>query len=154
MLNIWHKEVPREVPAPFKEYVQRMRQMKSREVVIKESVRLVNKHLVARRAATYFRFPLIFRTDIEKMWSKGGFVHCNILNYYVRCFLVWSDHFRNENIKNYWTAVWFFSPHQYLVVRGLGKKKRFDLDPWAYQFGVPLGKHAWGFNQCVRNINE
>lgn len=96
------------------------------------------------RILTFLRLDRFFITEMETLWRKRGFLHCNQMNYLMRTLLVASGKFAPEAIEACWTQIWFFSPHQYLVI-ALESGERVEIDLWGRVYGIPLGSHAHGF---------
>lgn len=97
------------------------------------------------RILTFLRLDRFFITDIDTLWQKSGFLHCNHMNYLLRIILVMSGKFAPEAIEAHWTQIWIFSPHQYLVIT-LESGEEVEIDLWGKVYGVPFGSHAHGFH--------
>lgn len=96
------------------------------------------------RTLTFLRFDRLCITNIEKLWSIRGFLHCHQMNYLLRTLLLASEQFQPEDIEARWTGVWFISPHQYLIIT-LRNGQKIEVDLWAKVYSIPFGAHAHGF---------
>ncbi len=97
------------------------------------------------RLKTYLNFFQIFIFDITKLWNRTGFIHCHNANYLMRILLVKSGFFKNSDIQNKWTLVWYFSPHQYLQIK-LNNGSTINIDIWGSAYGVKFGNYAHGIH--------
>jgi len=87
----------------------------------------------------------LFISDVDKIWAKKGFLHCNVLNYLMRILLIKSGLFNEKDIKLKWTLVWYVSPHQYLEIK-INPNEIINVDLWANAYGVCFGDYAHGFH--------
>jgi len=97
----------------------------------------------ATRGEVVYKFHLIFRDDIEKIWDAPGFAHCTTTNFVLNVLLANSKFFKADDIKVK-HQFFNFTPHQYLVVKIGGKWT--DADPAGAGIrGKGLGYHAKWF---------
>lgn len=95
------------------------------------------------RILTFLRLDRFFVVDVDTLWQKKGFLHCNHMNYLLRTLLVASGKFTLEAFEARWTQIWLFSPHQYVVIT-LENDKQVEVDLWGRVYGIPFGNHAHG----------
>ena len=125
--------------------VDKLKKSKNKEDCLKRVYDILSKKYVGDRLKTYTRLFDLIVSDINKLWSKKGFMHCTNINYLMRILLVNSGLFKDEDIKSKWTLIWYFSPHQYLKVR-LSQNKFVNVDVWGKVYRIKFGDYAHGFN--------
>lgn len=96
------------------------------------------------RSLTFLRLDRLFIRDIATLWKIRGFLHCHHINYLLRTLLMASGRFSAHDLVTNWTQVWFFSPHEYLVVH-LKNGEAVNVDLWAKVYGITFGHYAHGF---------
>lgn len=89
----------------------------------------------------------LFAKSWQDLWNRTEFLHCTNQNYLLALILVKSGHFKQVDIRRKWALIWLFSPHQYLSVKTNGRW--VDVDCWGFDYSVPFGSHASGFNTSI-----
>ena len=131
--------VPREVD----EVVKRLeRRSKTPHDYIRECADHILSDKHCARIKAFFIFPRALERNLSVLFKRRGFLHCNHLNQLMRVMLARSKFFSDDDIRIRTVFLNFFV-HQYLQVRVAGQW--YDVDLGADHFGIPLGKHAWGF---------
>lgn len=139
------KEIPSKLPRGMENLIEKLKKSKNKKECVKAAYNYLSKKYRGHRVYTYLRIYELFTLDLNKMWHKKGFLHCNNINYLMRILLIKSGFFSDKDIELKWTLVWFFSPHQYLKVR-LNNKEYINIDLWAKAYGIRLGDYLRGFN--------
>jgi hypothetical protein len=116
----------------------------SQEEALRYAYETLARKYRGSRIFTVLRLDRFLVTRVETLWKKSGFLHCNHMNYLLRTLLVRSRQFAPGDIEARWTRIWFFSPHQYLVIR-LKNRETILVDLWGKVFGIPFGEYAHGF---------
>ncbi|EKD29428.1 MAG: hypothetical protein ACD_78C00417G0006 [uncultured bacterium (gcode 4)] len=137
-------QVPDALPRDMQAVVDGLKKSKNQEECLKKTYDILNTKYRGYRVKTYTRLFELFITDIIKLWSRNGFLHCTNINYVMRILLLKSGRFQESDIRLKWTLIWYVSPHQYLQVRVNGKW--IDVDIWAHAYGIQFGDHAHGFH--------
>lgn len=147
-LDPWFK---RPSSIPFDQLSEEMRNLAeeigsqpSQEAVLRCAYDALSKKYRGYRLLTLLRLDRLFITRVDTLWQKNGFLHCNHMNYLLRTLLVASGKFMPEAIESKWTQIWFFSPHQYLVITLEGGEE-VEVDLWGRAYGISFGSHAHGF---------
>ena len=148
MLHLFHWPVPDALPAELQAVCTELRAAKTQEECLRRAYDIVSRRFRASRAHTYILLHKILRKNVDRLWKQRGFLHCTHLNQFVKILLVYSGWFAPGDIRARWTLVSGVSPHQYLRVR-MKDGRHMDVDVWGRTYGVPLGKHARGFNTTV-----
>ena len=143
------RPIPAELPPEMNEVTSELRKTVTKEECLWEAVRILSERYRGYRFRTYTRVFDLWTSDPERLWAKQGFLHCTNVNYLCRILLVGSGHFRDGEIEQRWTAVYWISPHQYLRVR-LDEGRWVEVDLWGLHYGIPLGGHARGFNLSLK----
>lgn len=144
--NFFKKQpIPEKLPTEMEKIIQVLKATTSQEGCL----RLAHETLISKyygsRLKTYGRIYEIFETDVERLWSKSGFLHCHVLNYLLRILLIKSGWFSDDDIKLKYSLVWYISPHQYLQIK-TKENKVINVDIWSYIYGNKLGDYARGFH--------
>lgn len=132
------------LPQSLQQAIDRVREQSDQEAALRYAYEILGAQYRGYRIWTFLRLDSLLMHDARKFWERRGFLHCHHLNYLLRILLVLSGHFENQDIRGYWTQIWFFSPHQYLIVTfrdGHG----VEVDLWGRVYGILLGAHAHGF---------
>ena len=129
----------------FEEAVKQLKKSTSKEQCLRKAYDIMSKKYRGYRVKTYTRIWRLFRWNIDILWKRQGFLHCNQMNYLLKELLVQSGLFTNEDIIFKWTTVWFFSPHQYVKVR-IDKETSVNIDLWGKAYGITFGDYAHGFH--------
>ena len=95
-----------------------------------------------------YKFSRLFRKDILEITNSKWYLHCTTMNFLLRIMAVKSGLFKDEDIILKLTNSWYIFPHQYLKIR-ISDKKRINLDPWSYQFGINYGKY-WSWFDSIK----
>jgi hypothetical protein len=132
--------LPQNVPVDMVSAIQSLESRStSAEEYLKNAYDLVTSHWHASRLGTIFYAPKAFRTNLENIWRRPGFAHCNTQNYLLFVLLIGSKFFKEEDIKPQHIFFNFFI-HQYLKVR-VGDK-HINVDPAGASIrGKPFGTH-------------
>lgn len=133
-----------DLPEEMKLLVSEISQIEDQRAAIEYAYEALAKKYQGSRIFTFLRLDRFFITDIEALWKKNGFLHCNHMNYLLRTILVASKKCTNDDIESLWTQIWFFSPHQYLSIH-LKNGDVLKVDLWGKVYGVPFGEYAHGF---------
>ncbi|MFZ3032364.1 MAG: hypothetical protein WA082_05030 [Candidatus Moraniibacteriota bacterium] len=133
-----------QLPEEMKSLAREIGNQLSQEAALRYAYDVLLRRYHGYRMLTFLRLDRFLITDIDTLWQKQGFLHCNQTSYLLRTFLVASGKFVPEAIESKWTQIWFFSPHQYLVITLEGGKE-VEVDLWGRAYGIPFGSHAHGF---------
>ena len=140
----FHKHYPPEkIPDEMREVIKKLElESPDQMAYLKASFNFMRSRWHSERLRTIIRFPLIFRTDIGKIWKSPGYAHCTTINFILFSLLVKSKFFKEDDVKFKET---FFNMvlHQYLQVR-VGDKW-IDSDASVTYLRLPLGKRAYFF---------
>ena len=137
--------IPDELPTEMELIIEELRKCSSQRECMQKAYDVLTKRYRGCRIETYTLLWHIFIEDITNLWNRTGFLHCHNMNFLMRVFLVKSGHFRNEDIENRWTLVWYKSPHQYLRIT-LEDGTQTYIDIWGHDHGIKLGDYAHGFH--------
>lgn len=132
-----------QLPDEMKSLAREIGNQPNQEMALRSAYEALLKKYRGYRLATLLRLDRFLITDMDMLWQKQGFLHCNQMNYLLRTLLVASGKFTGEDIEARWTQIWLFSPHQYLVVT-LESGQTIEVDLWGVAYGIPLGTHAHG----------
>ena len=144
--NIFAKaKIPDKLPKEMGDLIKELKKSKTKKDCMKKAYLFLSKKYRGYRIYTYLRFFDLFVSDINNIWAKNGFLHCNTLNYLMRILLIKSELFDEEDIKLKWTLVWYISPHQYLNIK-IGQNEFINIDLWGNAYGINFGDYAHGFN--------
>jgi hypothetical protein len=145
-LNLLTKSpLPNNPPKVLIPVIKKLKESRSKEECLKAAYKILTSKYHGHRYLTYLRLFDLFEDDIEVIWSKSGFLHCTILDYLLRLFLVKSGFYKDSEIKHHWTMIWYISPHQFTEVK-LSKKKSIFVDIWGKNNGIKYGDYAHGFH--------
>ena len=139
------RKIPEKLPEDMQGVVKELKKSKNLEDCLKKAYDTLSEKYRGYRIKTYTRIYELFSKDVNKLWNKKGFMHCTNINYLMRILLVKSGFFKDKDIEQKWTFIWFFSPHQYLRVK-LDKNKFVNVDVWAKPYGIKFGDYAHGFH--------
>ena len=140
------------IPKDMQVAVDQVKRASSKSDALQTAYDILSKRYKGQRIKTYTRIFSLLHNDINTLWNKQGFLHCNHINTLLIELLVLSGHFEREDIQRKWTLVWYTSPHQYVLVC-LDLNTRIDVDIWGKNYGIPFSKHAYGFNTTLTAIN-
>lgn len=138
-------KMPKDLPKKMQEIINELKQLSSQEQCLQKSYEVMTNRYRGYRFRTYTRLFQVFTFNIQKLWSRTGFIHCHNANYLMRILLVKSGFFNNNDIKNKWTLIWYISPHQYLQVK-LHNNRYVNIDIWGAVYGVKFNDYAHGFH--------
>jgi hypothetical protein len=113
------------------------------EDAMQTALEIIAGRYQSKRFETYFYFHKMYEKDPNVLWDRRGFMHCTHQNYLFRVLLIKSGWLTEADIKLGFSLVWNVSPHQFLKVSlppGL-----VAVDPWNFQYGIPMGEYATGF---------
>lgn len=138
--NITQHQLPKRVSKDIQTAINQVKATKSKDAAVKKAYSLIHKQFRGGKVETYSKLFYLFKTDINRIWKEGDFVHCTTMNYFLRILLVKSGKFKDAEITNHWTLSMWFSPHQFIRI------SNYDVDMWGSYYNVPFGKHAVGFS--------
>jgi len=124
--------------------ITQVSQAKSQLQAIEIASQMMRHRFKGLNFRTYFYWWRAWQINPNKLWSRTGFMHCHHQNFLLRLLLVKSGWFNNKDISFGYSAVWYVSPHQYLIVK-LQNKTNLALDPWHISRGARPGEYAAGF---------
>ncbi len=148
MFHLFHWPVPDSLPQEVQVVCDQLHSAKTQEECLHRAYEIVSRRFRANRAHTYILLFKILRKNVHRLWKQRGFLHCTHLNQFLKILLVKSGWFESGDVHVRWTVVSGISPHQYLCVR-MKDGRHTDIDVWGRTYGVPLGKHARGFNTTM-----
>ena len=125
--------------------IQNLKQASDKEVCLRRAYDVLTAKYRGYRLKTYTNLSDLFVRDPRKLWERSGFLHCTKLNQLMKFLLVQSGQFTSEDIQIKWTAVWYVSPHQYLMV-DVGNNRFINVDLWGKAYGIFFGDYARGFH--------
>ncbi|MDP2838173.1 MAG: hypothetical protein Q8O53_02750 [Candidatus Moranbacteria bacterium] len=131
------------LPEEMKLLVGKIAVIENQKEALEYAYEVLAKKYRGYRLLIFLRLDRFFITDIGTLWKKNGFLHCNHMNYLLRMLLVASGQFAAEDIEAHWTQIWFFSPHQYLIIH-LHGGEAIEVDLWGKVYGIPFETHAHG----------
>ena len=137
--------MPENLSEEMQKIINEIKQLPSQEQCLRKAYEIMINKYRGYRFNTYTRLFQIFTFNIQKLWSKSGFIHCHNANYLIRILLVKSGFFSNNDINNKWTLIWYISPHQYLRVK-LDNGQHINIDIWGVAYGIKFGDYAHGFH--------
>ena len=87
--NLFTKErIPDKLPKELEVFVKELRKSKTKKECIKKAYIFLLDRYRGQRVYTYLKFFNLFISDVDKIWAKKGFLHCNVLNYLMRILLI------------------------------------------------------------------
>jgi len=86
----------------------------------------------------------LFIMDADKLWGMNGPLHCTNFCYLLRTLLVKSEIFKEEEVKQKLSWVYYYWPHQYLKIKLGGEV--VNIDAWGKKRGIRFGDYAKGFH--------
>ena len=140
--------IPEKLPKGMEAAIQKLKKSKNKQDCLNKAYKILTSKYRGCKLYTFLCFYNLFITDLNKLWSRKGCMHCTTLGYLLRILLVRSGWFRDEDIMLKWTLLYYITPHQYLRIN-LGKKV-IDVDVWAAAYGIELGDHAQGLHFLTR----
>ncbi len=144
-LDLFSKtKIPDMLPDEMQEVVDEIKNFSNKKDCLKKVYEILIVKYRGYRMKTYLKLFDIFERDINILWNKNGFLHCNNINYVMRTLLVKSNFFKEKDIRLKWTQVWYISPHQYIQVKI--DDKWVNVDIWSKIYGIEFGDYAHGFN--------
>lgn len=138
-------KISEKLPEGMQRVVDELKKTPNQEQCLRRAYEIMTSRYRGQKLGTYTKLPRIFSFDIQKLWDSIGFIHCHNANYLMRILLVKSGFFKNEDIKNKWTLVYYVSIHQYLRVK-LNNGRHFNIDIWGAVYGIKFGDYAHGFH--------
>ena len=140
ILNIFLYGLPKSVPKEMQRAIDKLKRTRNKQDCLNNAYKLLTTRFQGQMMYFLTHFPSLFLTNMDTIWNRTKTLNCNVMNYLMRVLLVGSGKFSNEEIKNKWTMVKGFSPHQYLQVK-IGRKT-VNIDIWGGTRGKPLGTYA------------
>lgn len=123
--------------------IEILKKSENKEDCLRKAYNILTKRFYGSRLKTITKIHYLFFSDLEKMWQKGGFLHCTKHNQLLKMLLLKSGFFKKEDIKLKWTTTWIISPHQYSRIR-INDHKYINIDIWGYNRGIKFGDYAHG----------
>ena len=146
LLNFFTKlPIPNKIPDAMQKIAEELSRCVDKEDCLKRAHQIMTRKFRGYRFRTCTKIHLAFETDLKKLWSRDGFLHCHTMNYLLRVLLVKSGWFDDLDIQFGYSLVWYVSPHQYLRVR-IGENKYINMDVWNHHYGKKFGDYAHGFH--------
>lgn len=143
--NLFKKaKLPDDVPFSLQKQILIVANTSSKEEALEVAYKIIIDRYRGNRIQTWLNIKKGVQKDIHTIWAQKGFYQCTTQNYLLRLLLVKSKHFKDEEIEQKLSFIWYFSLHQYLKVKISDKKYTF-VDPWSNVYGVPFGQYAHGF---------
>jgi hypothetical protein len=136
--------LPKKLPKAIQETVNDLKKSKNKEECLKKAYNLLTKKYKGYKILTYLKFHQAFTTNINILWLRSGFLHCNQMNYLLRLLLVKSGLFTEEDIIHKYSFVYYTSPHQYLKIN-ISSNGYVNVDVWGEANNVKFGDYASGF---------
>jgi hypothetical protein len=144
--NLFSKaKIPSKLPKGMESLILKLKKSKNKKDCLNKAYDFLSDKYKGDRIKTYSRFFDLFVSDIDNVWAKSGFLHCNKINYLMRILLVKSGFFKDEDIELRFSNIGYISPHQYLRVKIEGEEF-VSVDLWSRSYGIKLGDYACGFH--------
>lgn len=128
----------------FHGVIEQLKKTDNQEECMQQAYEILAKKYHGERFKTISRFWLLFERNIDRLWSRSGFLHCTSLNLLLRKLLLESGKFSPDDVRFRWTLLWGVSPHQYVKIRV--NEQWVNVDLWAAFLGIGLGDYAHGFH--------
>lgn len=142
-MGFWKERVPKMVPRSLDAKIRGLKmKSKSPEKFVRASYDLLRKKYHGSHALTFLRPDIVFSRNLEKMWSRSGYLSCNQVNWILYIMLVRSGFFSEGDVRFRCTITPRLMIHQYAEVR-LGSKW-IPVDVWASRYNRSFGEH-FGF---------
>lgn len=139
------RQLPQQLPEEIKLIIEEVKKAQSKEEALKLSYDLLSEKYRGSRWGTYLNVHKLFRADIGKICANPGVYQCTTLNYLMRLVFVGSGFFKDPDIEQRKSLVWFVSPHQYLRVK-ISDKRYINVDLWGARYGINFGDYARGLH--------
>ncbi len=146
-------DMPQAYPAELAAIINEFQRYKTRREVLDAAYDLLTTKYRGYRLKTVYRLHELIDNDITNMWERSGFIHCNKMNYLLGVLLLGSNKFTGDDIEFKWTAIFYFSPHQYVKVR-VGENEWVNVDVWGNAYGIPLGSYGHGLRSGTITSSE
>lgn len=154
-LSLRRTKIPNSIPEGMLKAINNIKKKsKTKRAFLKNSYDFLGKRYYGSFEKTWTHFSQIFMKNVEKIWNKKGFLHCEHQNMLLRIFLIKSRLFSEEDIRIH--DMWFtFSIHQYLEINVAEKGKQpewLPVDPWSKNPGLKFGKRPpvlWRFRKNI-----
>ncbi len=109
--------IPDKLPDEMWKTINRIKKSSGKQECLKNVYEILIAKYRGYRVKTFLKIYDIFQHNIDVLWNKNGFLHCNNINYIMRVLLVKSNFFTEEDIRLKWTHTWYTTPHQYVQVK-------------------------------------
>ena len=120
------------------------KQSKNKKEFLEKSYDYLSKKYFGKNREM-FKDLTCFYQNIDSVWSKKGFMPCNIQNQILIIFLIKSGFFKKQDIRKI-HIFYQWSVHQYLEVKI--NNKWIHVDIWkAGYYGVKIGERPKGMKQ-------
>ncbi|MBU0760510.1 MAG: hypothetical protein KJ718_06225 [Nanoarchaeota archaeon] len=148
--NLWLYKTKKTITSKkLKEKIKELGKIKNKNLFVKSTFLYVAKRYSAATGPINFlvNLPKLFQNDPNKITEKNGFAYCHVQDLIIKTILIGSKRFKEKDIKE--KITFSAAIHQHLEVNIDGKK--INLDPWAYDLGVPYGKYLT-ISTSLRNL--
>ena len=146
-------KIPESLPEGMTVVISDLKNLTNKEECLKQAYDILSEKYRGYRIETYLKLFNLFESNLNKIWNRSGFLHCNTLNYLLRILLIKSGFFSEEDIKLKWTLVYYISPHQYLRIK-TDKGEWVNIDLWGKTYGIKFGNYAHGFNSRLFSVKN
>lgn len=151
--NLFVKQaIPQKLPPILQKEVDQIAHVPTQELAAQAAFDFVTSRWGGNRLGLIRYFPRLFQTNIFKIISTSGYMHCTTMNFLVRILLVKSGRFTDTNVHLKLTHTWYAVPHQYLTLH-FDSGRELVLDPWNFQFGIRYGSFGKGFDSTTFTSN-
>jgi len=142
-LGFWKDSLPKEIPSSLMFTIRDLKKKNnSGEKFVRAAYGLLQNKYHGSHALTFLRPDVVFSRNLDRMWSRSGYLSCNQINWILYIMLVRSGFFSESDVRFRCTMTPRFMIHQYLEVRL--RNKWVSVDVWASRFGRKFGEH-FGF---------
>lgn len=138
--RFWREPLPKRIPRRMQEEIRKIKQQhRSKRAFAKAAHKFLAKRYSGGHWQLYFRWDLIFTEDLQKLWSRRGYIPCHQLNWLYRVMLVKSKVFSEDEVRVR-TIPLYAIPHQFVQIK-VGDEW-VDVDIWARHLGLPFGERV------------
>jgi hypothetical protein len=128
----------------FETAARNLKKLKRKHDVLNEALSYVKQRHRSSRPRIILNLNQLFSKNLEEVSRRRGFMHCTNQNALLASLLLKSGLFGPEDIKAKWTINFVLTPHNYLMART--ENGWLEVDPWSYDYGLPVGDHAHGLH--------
>jgi hypothetical protein len=138
-------KIPLNLPEDMNKVILKLKKSKNKRECLQNAYSILTRKYIGNRIKTYTCIFDLFYSNLYKIWSKSGFLHCNKINYLLRILLIKSGFFKESDIELKWTLLWYISPHQYLRIK-IDDSHKINVDVWGKAYKIKFGDYAHGFH--------